>query len=187
VPLPITGPEVDRLVREFAAYIQQQRNSFFPHSLPLSARHQQPINGFFSSSLLENVRLVQLQGQRIPVPAVSLRDQISPYVDMPDIAHMNSFTFRDVLVFQDPVTDRRLFHALVHAAQFARLGLEPYLQLYIRAFLKTGKYHAVPLEVQAFRMDTRFSEAPSARFNVEDEIAQWLQQGFYQMSENSSP
>ncbi|MBZ5722415.1 MAG: hypothetical protein LAO03_18750 [Acidobacteriia bacterium] len=179
--VPLTGPETKQLIREFSAYIQQQRDSFFPESLALSPRHKEPLEGFFSSSLLEKVRIVQLQGNRIPLPVISLRDRISQYVELPDIAHMNSFTFWDVLVFQDPITERRLFHGLVHAVQLARLGLETYLELYIRAFLKTGKYLTVPLEVQAFRMDARFSEASADRFKVEEEVELWLQRGLYQM------
>lgn len=175
----LTEVELKQLVDGFTAYVEQQRNHYFPSAVPLDLQQKGPLEPFFSPTLFDRVRMVELQHERLPGPPQSVRDILSRHMEVPEIAHMASFTMVDVVVFQETVTHRRLFHALVHAAQFALLGTRPYLELYIRAFARAGRYLAVPLEVQAFSMDAQFAEFPSNMFSVEDEIRLWAERGLY--------
>lgn len=168
-----------QLVQGFAAYLRQQQELFRPSSVGLTLEQQDTVAGFFSPSLLESVRMVELQGRPMPHPPESMRAEFGKHVKLPEVAHMDSFTFVDLIVFRDTVGERRLFHALVHVAQFTILGVEPYLELYIKAFMKTGNYLTVPLEMHAFQLDTRFAQAPHESFSVEDEIRLWMSQGRY--------
>lgn len=177
----LSEAELKQLIDGFTAYVEQQRNHYFPSAVPLDRQQKEPLEPFFSPTLFERVRIIELQQERLAGPPQSLREIISRNMEVPELAHMASFTMADVMVFQETVTHRRLFHALVHAAQFALLGMRPYLELYIRAFAKAGRYLAVPLEVQAFRMDARFAESPSRVFSVEDEIRLWAEEGLYQL------
>jgi len=172
--------EIVQLIQGFAAYLQQQKAHYLPSSAPLSPQHRAPLAGFFSSSLLEKVRIVELHGAPMPAPPAAMTKIVSERVKLPEVAHMDSLTFADLVVFRDTVTERRLFHALVHVAQFTLLGVEPYFDLYVRAFLKNRSYLAVPLEMHAFGLDSRYAQAPSEVFSVEDDIRFWQSQGRYQ-------
>lgn len=171
--------EILRVVQGFAAYLRQQKEQYLTSAVSLSPEQQTALAGFFSRSLLERVRVVELRGKPIPTPLESMKAEVAKHMKLPEVAHMDSFTFVDLVAFRDAVAERRLFHALVHVVQFTILGVEPYLDLYIRAFLRTGNYLTVPLEMQAFQLDTRFAQAPQEPFGVEDEIRSWQAQGRY--------
>jgi len=85
----------------------------------------------------------------------------------------------DIIVFHDEIAARTLFHGLVHAAQMAFLGIERYTDLYVRGFAKSRSWIAIPLEAQAYQLDTRFAMSPAATFSVEEEVKAWTAQGLY--------
>ena len=99
--------------------------------------------------------------------------------NFPDFVHLASVTYVDVLVFHDEITVRTLFHGLVHAAQMAFFGLDRYTDLYVRGFVKFRSWIAIPLEAQAYQLDTRFAMSPSVSFSVEDEVRAWVEQRPY--------
>ena len=99
--------------------------------------------------------------------------------NFPDFVHLASVTYSDVIVFHDEITLRTLFHGLVHAAQMDFLGLNRYTDLYVRGFVKTRSWIAIPLEAQAYQLDTRFAMSSTAVFSVEDEVKSWAEQGQY--------
>lgn len=82
----------------------------------------------------------------------------------PDFVHLACFTYIDVIVFNDQITSRPLFHGLVHVAQMAVLGLDRYVDLYVRGFVKHRSWIAISLEAQAFQLDTRFAMSPADIF-----------------------
>ncbi len=93
---------------------------------------------------------------------------------------MASVTFLDVVVFNEKLTERSLFHALVHAVQFHVLGLERYAELWVRGFVDTKVHFTVPLETHAFSLESKFVRPDPGRFSVEDEVRLWLKQGRYE-------
>ena len=99
--------------------------------------------------------------------------------NFPDFVHLASITYLDVIVFNDEIAVRTLFHGLVHAAQMAFLGLDRYADFYLRGFVKSRSWIAIPLEAQAYQLDTRFAMSPSTTFSVEEEIKTWAEQGKY--------
>jgi len=56
------------------------------------------------------------------------------------------------LVFNEKVTERCLFHGLVHAVQFEVLGLERYTELFVRGFINTKLHFSVRLRLMLFRL-----------------------------------
>lgn len=97
----------------------------------------------------------------------------------PDFVHLASVTYLDIIVSHDEIALRTLFHGLVHATQMALLGVDRYTDLYVRGFVKSRSWIAIPLEAQAYQLDTRFAMSPTASFSVEDEVSSWAQQGRY--------
>ena len=67
----------------------------------------------------------------------------------------------------------------LHATQMAVLGLDRYTDLYVRGFVKARSWIAIPLEAQAYQLDTRFAMSSAAVFSVEEEVKSWAEQGQY--------
>ncbi len=63
------------------------------------------------------------------------------------------------------------------AAQMALLGMDRYTELYVRGFVKTRSWMAIPWEAQAYPWDSRFAMPSTAIFSVEDEVKSWAEQG----------
>jgi hypothetical protein len=99
--------------------------------------------------------------------------------NLPELTHMASLTFVDVVVFNDVLIERTLFHGLVHAVQFQLLGLERYTDLFVRAFLRTRAHFSVPLETHAFSLESKFAVAPEKLFSVEEQVRLWMREGRY--------
>jgi hypothetical protein len=123
--------------------------------------------------------VILTDGVRIPPPFFHAEAVALSSGNFPDFVHLASVTYVDIIVFHEAITPRTLFHGLVHAQQFAALGLEPYAGLYLRGFLKTRSWLGIPLEEQAFKLEERFMTAPSKPFSVEEEVNFWASQGRY--------
>ena len=59
----------------------------------------------------------------------------------------------------------------------ALLGMDRYADLYVRGFVKSRSWIAIPLEAQAYQLDARFAVPSTAIFSVEDEVKSWVEQG----------
>src|SRR5262252_4380604 len=92
----------------------------------------------------------------------------------PEVTHMDSVTFLEVVAFNQALSERALFHALVHAIQIDMLGLERYADLWVRGFLKTKTHFTVPLEVHAFSLTEKFLQPAVESFSVEDHVLRWI-------------
>jgi len=133
----------------------------------------------FSKSLLDSVKTITLNGARIPPPPFYSEAMAISSGAFPDFVHLASVTYIDVIVFNDAIAPRTLFHGLVHAQQMASLGLETYVSFYLRGFLKTRSWITIPLEAQAFQLEACFSLTPPEVFSVEEEITRWTRDQRY--------
>ncbi len=115
----------------------------------------------------------------MPPPSFYAEARAQGFDNLPEITHMDSLTFVDVVVFNEMLTERSLFHALVHAVQFQILGVERYTQLFVQSFLRTRTHFTVPLEAHAFALTSRFLLPSPERFSVEDHILRWITDGRY--------
>ncbi len=123
--------------------------------------------------------MVELRNQWIPSPPFYAEANALGLTNLPDLTHMASLTFEDVIVFPSEITNRRLFHALVHAVQFSVLQFERYTELFVRGFLRTRSHVSVPLETHAFSLESKFTENPDVPFSVEEIVKLWAHQGRY--------
>jgi hypothetical protein len=162
-----------------AAYLRDQREHFVSSAVPLGQDHLDVLAPYFPAALLDRVRVVELKGVRVRAPHIFAEARALGFDNLPDVTHMDSVTFLDVLVFNETLTRQSLFHALVHSVQLQVLGLEQYSELWIRGFLKTRADFTVPLEVHAFSMASRFVRPEVEKFLVEDEVLRWTADGRY--------
>jgi len=178
-PGEFTEARIGEMVAGVSAYFRGERNLYFRHSEPIAAEWRSAIGPFFSAELLDKLRTVTLVGARIPPPPFYAEALQMTGGRFPDFVHMASVTYVDVIVFNERIQARPLFHGVVHAAQIEIVGFERYVDLYVRGFVKNLSWLAIPLEDQAYKLDARFAEAPRDVFSVEEEIRQWFKQGKY--------
>jgi len=177
--LDLSVEKVREAIDRLSSYLRQQREHYFASAVPLSEQHKALLGSYFSASLLDQVRVVELVGQRVPNPPF-YEEAKTLVANLPDLTHLASLTFIDVVVFNEKLTERSLFHALVHAVQFHVLGLPRYAELWVRGFLDTKFHFTVPLEAHAFSLESKFVRPDPESFAVEDQVRQWLQQGRYE-------
>ena len=180
--MPVRQPteqEIAAILGEVIANVREREQTYLPRATPLSEAQKSAMQPFFPQSTLDEVRVLELKEERVPNPQYYERATRRGYRLMLDFRHMPDITHPQLMIFQEKLSPRLLFHALVHVVQYAVLGLETYLDLYVRAFMQRGSYPSVPLEAQAFRLDQRYTENPGSVFSVEAEVRQWAQQGKY--------
>ncbi|HKN75785.1 MAG TPA: hypothetical protein VJW94_11455 [Candidatus Acidoferrum sp.] len=178
-PVPVTENLILEAVGRVASYLREQREYYLQSATPLSNQKKALMWPYFSAALLDRVRVVELDGQRVLNPPFYERYRALGFVNLPEVAHMHSLTFLDVIVFNEKLSERALFHGLVHAVQFEVLGLERYADLFVRGFVNTKLHFSVPLEAQAFSLEAKFAGTPTASFSVEDHVRLWVEQGRY--------
>jgi hypothetical protein len=157
------------------------REQFRPVSTPLSQPQKTKMQPFFPVDVLDRVRVADLseRGERLPYPPFYSRVRAGGSRVVPDATHLASIPFIDLVAFGQQPTDRTLFHALVHVTQFTVLGVERWMELYVRSLNDKGLYILIPLTEQAFKLDARFTKDPSDIFSVEKEIREWKKSGRY--------
>jgi hypothetical protein len=166
----LTTSEVEWVIQQVAAYIQNQRHTYQPSAAPLSLNQKNAMRSFFPQPALDSVRLVVLTEQRVNNPPFygELIKMGFEAASLPDFSLMAAITFVDTVVSHEAFTDRLLFHELVHVVQHAKLGLQEFASKYVRGFLNGGSYEAIPLERNAYELDARCAEVPTKPFSVAD-------------------
>lgn len=161
-----------------SSYLEQQRDLYLPSAAALENAQKAQFWPYFSADLLDRVRFIQLCGERVAVPEFFSEARARGF-EPPEISHMDSLTFLDVIVFNESFSERALFHALVHTVQIQLLGVERYAELWVRSFVRTRQHFTVPLEVHAFSLTSRFLRPTPERFSVEDEVRLWIDNDRY--------
>ncbi len=177
--IQLVPEQADRAVGLISEYLKSQRQLHFSNATAIETSLKNTLEHFFSRQLLDRIRVVNLEGRRLSNPSF-YKDAVKlGLTNLPQIQHMDSLTFIDVIVFNEKMTERTLFHGLVHAVQFEVLGLERYVELFVRGFLRTRLHVMVPLEAQAFAMDSQFARSPEQKFSVEEQVRLWANQDRY--------
>ena len=164
---------VAEMTAKVVAYFREERALYQRASEPLAPVWKSSFQDYFTKSLLDTVKTITLDGARIPPPPFYSEAVAMSGGHFPDFVHLASVTYIDIIVFNDAIAPRTLFHGLVHAQQMASLGLENYAGFYLRGFLKTRSWINIPLEAQAFQLEARFAMTPREIFSVEKEINLW--------------
>ncbi|HUL14658.1 MAG TPA: hypothetical protein VLV88_01580 [Terriglobales bacterium] len=166
-------------VRCVSGYLRSQREQYVQMGKPIPVEQRAKMERFFPTSLLRRIMMVEMAGCRIENPPFYQEAKELGFVNLPEITHMASLTFDDVIVFHESLTERLLFHALVHVVQFHQLGVDTFTELFVRSFLRVNSHFLVPLEAHAFALDSKFAANGERGFSVEEEVRQWIEEGRY--------
>jgi hypothetical protein len=171
--------EIQRAIGWFAAYLNTERENYYPLGHALRAEWRSVMDGYFEPALLDQVRVVELLDRRLENPWFYPQAKKHGIRHLPDMTHKAAVTLLDVIVFNGKIESRDLFHGLVHAAQVKVLGASEFTDLFVRGFLTARSYFLAPLKAHAFGLDARFAANPGVRFSVEKEIRDFWRRGKY--------
>ena len=164
---------VSQLVSMVENYISDSRNKYAPEAVALSDAQRAAMQPFFPAEILDSARLCVLRGKRVPNPSMYTMARMMGIRNLPDFSEMAAITFIDVIVSHEEFTNDLLFHELVHAVQYAQLGLKEFAARYVNGFIQGGSYEEIPLEKNAYSLEGRFSANPCQVFSVDDEVRRW--------------
>jgi hypothetical protein len=175
----LNSGQVAWLAGQTQAYIAAQRVAYRPNAVQLTPAQVTTMAPFFASPILGSTRLNVLSGTQVPNPPFypQLPGMGIPIALVPNFATMAAITFVDTVVFQVPITDQTLFHELVHVVQYDKLGSPMFAAKYVTGFLTAGSYPNIPLEVNAYQLDSKFAAAPTVGFSVEAVVQAWINAG----------
>ncbi len=176
---PVSPDQMRQAIQWLASYLNSEREHYRPIASTLDETYKLDLGPYFSAALLNRVRVAELKGARIAAPDFFPQARALGFENLPEVSHMDSLTFVDVIVFNEHISARALFHALVHTIQIEVLGLERYAELWISGFLRSRAHFTVPLEVHAFSLASKFLLPNSEKFSVEDQVVIWAQKERY--------
>lgn len=173
MPPKLSEKQVAELAGWVATYIAAQREAFHAKARLIPPEHKRMLQPFFPADVLDRVRVVRGQASE---PAFYPQLRAMGIRNAPPFSEMAGITFQDVVVHVDALTDSLLFHEMVHAVQFKRLGLRGFAEHYVRGFLAGGSYEEIPLEKQAYELEGRFAAKRAAAFSVEEDVIARIKQ-----------
>jgi hypothetical protein len=134
--------------------------AFFPASL-LDAVHIQPVPAIPNPTFYQ-----QLIAAGLPIPL--------------DFSQMWGITFVDTILIAEPKVspaslEPLLFHECVHVVQYALLGVDRFMEQYVTGWAANGQqYDRIPLEVEAYQLESAFTKNPRTPFSVEAAVQKRL-------------
>jgi hypothetical protein len=176
----LTAVQIEAVGTAVADYIALQRSNYVEEGVRLTTTQREPLRAFFAASILESARFVELMpGRHITNPLFygELKAMGFSSSILPDFRDMAAATFLDVVVSYGVISAQTRFHELVHVVQFQNMGLHGFASKYVTGFLRGGGYDGIPLERNAYELDTRFVADPSGSFSVDAEVQSWIASG----------
>ena len=176
---PLKNGQMATAIDCVSMYLRQQRDHYHHQGEPLSDHYKARMWPYFSAELLDQIRIVELRGERVPTPSFYAEARAQGFENLPEVTHMESLTFIDVVVFNEAISERALFHALVHAVQFLVMGVDDYTERFVKSFLRTRAHFTVPLEAHAFALTSKFMQPEPQPFSVDEHVTRWLDDNRY--------
>jgi hypothetical protein len=175
--------DMEEVIRFFTEegiqWVMSQRDRSRAHGRELTTEEQSTFAPFFEPGILVKAR----------VSSVSFIDNPGFYSELKEMGIGEAIDFRLAagITFMDTIVIAikhlephlawvpLLFHELVHVVQYEILGVEEFVDRYVRGWAENGlDYYAIPLEQEAYRLQRRFTMEPEKGFSVVKEIGKHL-------------
>jgi len=142
-------------------WLLEQRDQCMAGARPLSVGERLWLQDYYDRRILDMVRLATVDRITNPPFYADLIEAGRPVMDLSGalgITLIDCVVVRKFLRQDSDSWLSLLFHELVHVVQFDILGSRGHLEAYLRGWADNGyQYHNVPLEVQAHRLEARFT------------------------------
>ena len=150
---------VSQLTGAVEGFIVASRKKYGANAVPLTPAQKRAMQPFFSREILDQVKVVALNGSRVEDPPFYAMAKMMGIRNLLSFSEVAAVTFVDIVVSHEPFSDTLLFHELVHVVQYAQMGSKEFASRYVRGFLKSGSYD----EFRWRRTHTNWSSASIAR------------------------
>jgi hypothetical protein len=167
---------VSQLTAAVAGFIVASRKKYGANAVPLTPAQKHAMQPFFSREILDQVKVVVLNGSRVEDPPFYAMAKMMGIRNLLSFSEVAAVTFVDVVVSHEPFSETLLFHELVHVVQYAQMGSKEFASRYVQGFLTSSSYDGIPLEKNAYELEQRFS-SKSPSFSVADEVREWSEAG----------
>lgn len=170
---------LDFLIQHGQTWVRAQRDLHRPTADPLSGREKADFAWFFDAQALDSARIKKVSVIQNP----EFYSQLTALgVSLPlDFTMMAGITFEDTILLSTTQTSGDvpsasfLFHELIHVVQYETLGLQGFVQQYIQGWAQNGfQYANIPLERDAYELQSRYESQPQQPFSVKAEIRRRL-------------
>lgn len=168
---------VSQLTSAVEDYILSSRKKYLSAASLFSQEQLRPLQEFFSPEILSATRGLVLRDARIQDPAFYSMARMMGIRNLPSFSDVAAVTFVDVIVSHQEFTPALLFHEMVHAVQYAHMGSKQFAARYVSGFIKGGSYEEIPLEKNAYELESRFSAGKNGTFSVSEEVQGWMDAG----------
>lgn len=171
-----TPEDLNFFIEQGRKWAAQMHAELWPKGHRVADPLMRSFSPFFGANTLERIRIAGLK--EIPNPPfyswLATRGIPVPI----DFTKMAGITFIDTVLVSETQAQLSkdslrslLFHEAVHVVQYEHLGLDQFMHDYVMGWANNGfDYFSIPLEQQAYVLQQRFDENPSAVFSVHDEV-----------------
>ncbi|MBK5100882.1 MAG: hypothetical protein JJE15_07820 [Desulfobacteraceae bacterium] len=167
------------LVEHAIQWVQSEREGHRSTARDLTEIEKLEFAAFFDPIILGIAKIKVVPSISNPGFYAQLRDSRLP--GLLDFTQAVGITFRDtIIVSQRYLTYRSqlrplIFHELVHVVQYELLGVEVFIERYVRGWADNGfDYFRVPLEAHAYELQQRYETDSKRGFAVVEEMQRRL-------------
>jgi hypothetical protein len=157
---------IPQIVADGIQWVRSQRDLYQRDARELTAAEKIALGGFFDATTLERARIKWvhvLQNPPFYAQLQTLGFPLIPFASMSGITFDDSVLLASRGVYRDPPNPGLLFHELVHVVQYEVLGIDTFIDRYVRGYFGRGfAYKQIPLEEHAYRLQERFETPPAA-------------------------
>jgi hypothetical protein len=171
---------INYLIVNGKAWVKSQRESHRPKAEPLPTAAREHLSPYFDKETLESIRVRQVEHIENP-EFYEVFEKAGQPIPL-DFRAMEGITFIDtILIAESRMVSKdwtsSLFHECVHAVQYQVLGLDRFIEEYVRGWAKKGfDYFSIPLERQAYDLQRVFEMDKQQSFSVEIAVAMGLEE-----------
>lgn len=162
-------------IQEGIKWVREQREKHRAVARRLEPKEWQALEPFFTPATLEQVTISYVPAIENPGFYKQLSQDLSQQLIY--FPNMAGITFIDTIVIATSKIDITsemwipvLFHECVHVCQYLYLGLDSFMEHYVRGWAAAGiQYELIPLENDAYSLQGKFESAVQP-FSVEDYV-----------------
>jgi hypothetical protein len=162
------------LIHNGKSWIIEERETNRRTAVALSKEEKVHLQPHFKPETLDSVR-VRRVGQIKNPDFYSVFLQAGQQIPL-DFAQMVGITFIDTIVIAEskvsvPNWIPLIFHECVHVFQYQHLGVAKFVEEYVMGWARNGfDYYKIPLEQQAYQLQSQFITAPQVPLDVETKV-----------------
>ncbi len=148
------------ILRAASAWVRSRRDRYHPAGDGLSPADIDLLSPFHDAELLAGVRLCRVPLHLGRIAGITYGDTVLIAPHTPANGHP---------------WQRLVFHELVHVVQYDVLGIDGFIDRYLRGWSAGGfRYRAIPLEEDAYAIEAKFTADRLRPFSVREEVERRL-------------